>query len=84
MAKYYYKIAVNGTESEESNDYDSVSDRWSNIANVLEGRGGHAVLYRRSVHGKSILGLLADPSKWLVVGNIAISPYEVFAEITTG
>jgi len=84
MAKYYYKIAVNGTESEESNDYDSISNRWSNIAGILEGRGGHAVLYRRSVHDKSILRLLADPSQWLVVDNIAISPYEVFAEITAG
>ena len=84
MADYYYKISVNGTESDESDDYDSISERWSNLANVLEGRGGHAVLYRRSVHDKSILRLLADSSLWMVVDDLAISPYEVFAEINAG
>ena len=84
MADYYYKISVNGTESDESDDYDSISDRWSNLANVLEGRGGHAVLYRRSVHDKSILRLLADSSRWIVIDDLAISPYEVFAEINAG
>jgi len=84
MADYYYKISVNGTESDESDDYDSISERWSNLANVLEGRGGHAVLYRRSVHDKSILRLLADSSQWIVIDDLAISPYEVFAEINAG
>jgi len=82
MAGYYYKISVNGTESDETNNYNDIAARWKNIADTLEGRGGHAVLYRRSVHNKSIMELLTDPSRWLVIGDKAFGPHEIFAELT--
>ena len=84
MGETYYKINVNGTESEESDDYDSISTRWSHIADVLEGRGGHAILYKRSAHDISILELLASHNDWTIIGDIAISPWEVFAELNMG
>lgn len=81
MSETYYKITVNGTESDETQDYDDISTRWSNIAGILEGRGGHAVLSSRSVHGLDIMPLLSNPENWIIVDNVAISPWNVIAKI---
>lgn len=84
MIGTYYKINVNGTDSNETNDYNDINKRWSNIANILEGRGGQAVLYKRSVHNLNIIPLLTNPDNWIVLDDFVISPWEVLAEIDAG
>ena len=78
---YLYKLNVNGTESDETRDYQSVSDRWSKIADTLEGRGGNAKWMRRAICSNDIIRLLTRPEKWMVIGENAIGPWEIFAEL---
>ena len=76
-----YKISVNGTTSQPSSDYADISARWSRIAGTLEGRGGHAVLYRRDSYHLDILPGLAYLDGWIITKTSALSPWEIAAEI---
>lgn len=79
MITAQWKILYNGTESAIADIYPG--DRWTRIADTLDGRGGHAVLYGRTINEADILGMLADTTGWIRLGDRAISPWQILSEI---
>lgn len=77
-----YRINYNGADSGVIN-YSAIDQRWSVIAQVIEDRGGHAVLYQRTVFDDAdILDGLTDKTGWLKLNNNkTLSPWVILAEL---
>ena len=81
MSYHQYRITIN--KQAQSKIMDSFpGEQWSSAMDVLESRGGCAILERRLITDQSIFELLGDsPYKgWIQVNDLVISPWEVFAE----
>jgi hypothetical protein len=79
MDKFQYKISVNGAEGRI---LDSSPDKdWKRIAEFLEARGGHAILYRRFITTPDILPLLADKTGIIRLGDVVVCPWRIIAEL---
>lgn len=78
--KYQYRIVVNGVSSKVLDEY---PDNWSRITELTEERGGHCVLWRRSLHGMDIRPLLTSELGWQFypAQDLAVSDWEILAEV---
>lgn len=89
MSYHQYRITVNGSQSDITNDYASITERWSRIAERLEARGGVAVLETRLVTDRDIMALVVDPRGYIQVndenGNpITVCPWHDLANLDMG
>jgi len=76
--KYQYKVIVNDAEGAV---VDSVAN-WTDIAQIIEDRGGIATQYRRLVTDTTIFTDWGMPRDgWIVMGKLAVGPWEVFAQV---
>lgn len=78
---YQYRITVNGTQSEIT-DYDTLTPRWTRIAELYDSRGGiDAVLERRLITTTHIYKFGVDPVSYINLPgtDVVVCPWEVIA-----
>lgn len=83
MTSYYqYRITVNGTVGSIINEYPG-GERWSSICDVIEARGGKALLEQRLVAAGDMRKLVGDAPGYIPVevdGELfTVCPWEYLA-----
>jgi hypothetical protein len=76
--RYQYRLTFNGATGPILDEYPG--QRWAQVAEICESRGGEAVLERRLVTTADILPLLTDRSGWMEFGTQVVSPWETWAQ----
>jgi len=77
---YQYKITVNGAQGPVLNEYPALG--WQAIADALEARGGHAVLYRRLVADSvDVADVTLVYGSHIKAGGKLVFRWTVFAEL---
>jgi hypothetical protein len=79
-SRYQYRVTVNGNTGDIVDTLPS--ERWENIAQVMEDRGGLATLERRIVTNASILPMLASMDGWTVLPDgVVVGPWYILAQL---